>query len=116
MIKEGRFGKFIACSRYPECRYTRNIENAVKGKCPLCGSGLVSRVSRKYKGSQFYTCDRQGPDPECGFISWDIPIEGRTCEVCGSYMVWKRYRGRTYPRCGNRDCPTNARRKSRLKT
>ncbi|MDD4744366.1 MAG: type I DNA topoisomerase [Eubacteriales bacterium] len=108
VIKEGRFGKFIACSRYPECRYTRNIENAVKGKCPLCGSGLVSRVSRKYKGSQFYTCDRQGPDPECGFISWDIPIEGRTCEVCGSYMVWKRYRGRTYPRCGNRDCPTNA--------
>ncbi|MDW7657871.1 MAG: type I DNA topoisomerase [Bacillota bacterium] len=110
VIKEGRFGKFIACSRYPECRFTRNIENAVKGKCPLCGSGLVSRASRKYKGSHFYTCDKQGTDPECPFISWDLPIEGQHCETCGTYMVWKRFRGRSFPRCGNRDCPTNQKR------
>lgn len=106
VIKEGRFGKFIACTGYPECRYTRNIENAVKGKCPLCGSGLVSRVSKKYK-SNFYTCDKKGTDPECPFISWDLPIEGQNCETCGTYMVWKRYRGRSFPKCGNRDCPTN---------
>jgi DNA topoisomerase-1 len=109
VVKEGRYGKFIACSRYPECRYTRNVENAVKGKCPLCGSGLVSRTSKKFKGSHFYTCDKQGADPNCPFISWDIPIEGRTCETCGSYMVWKRFRGRSFPRCGNRDCPSNQR-------
>lgn len=115
VIKEGRFGKFIACSRYPDCRYTRNIENAVKGKCPLCGSGLVSRASRKYKGSHFYTCDKQGPDPECPFISWDLPIEGQFCETCGSYMVWKRFRGRSFPRCGNRDCPTNQKREKEQK-
>jgi DNA topoisomerase-1 len=110
VVKEGRFGKFIACSRYPECRFTRNVENAVKGKCPLCGSGLVSRSSRKYKGSHFYTCDKQGTDPECPFISWDLPIEGQNCETCGTYMVWKRFRGRSFPRCGNRDCPTNQKR------
>ena len=107
VVKEGRYGKFIACSRYPDCRYTRNVENTVKGTCPLCGSGLVSRKSRKYKGSQFFTCDKLGSDPECPFISWDLPIEGSSCETCGSYMVWKRFRGRSFPRCGNRDCPTN---------
>lgn len=106
MIKEGRFGKFIACSNYPDCKYTKNVEEQVQGKCPLCGSGLVSRISRKYN-SKFYTCDKKGSDPECGFISWNLPIEGRSCEVCGSYMVWKRFRGRTYPKCGNRDCATN---------
>lgn len=107
VIKEGRYGKFIACSRYPDCKYTRNVENAVKGKCPLCGSGLVSRVSKKFKGSRFYTCDKQGSDPNCPFISWDIPIDGKVCETCGTYMVWKRYRGRAFPKCGNKNCPTN---------
>ncbi len=100
VIKEGRYGKFIACSRYPECKYTRNVENTVKGKCPLCGSGLVSRISRKFKGSRFYTCDKQGSDPQCPFISWDIPIEGRFCETCGTYMVWKRFKGHSFPKCG----------------
>ena len=111
VIKEGRYGKFIACSNYPECKYTKNIEEAVKGTCPLCGSGLTSRVSKKFKGSRFYVCDKKGKDPDCSFISWDIPIDGQFCEVCGTYMVWKRYRGRTFPKCGNRDCPTNERKK-----
>ncbi|HBP37813.1 MAG TPA: type I DNA topoisomerase [Clostridiales bacterium] len=110
VIREGRYGKFIACSRYPECKYTKNVENAVKGKCPLCGSGLVSRASRKFKGSRFYTCDKQGSDPQCPFISWGIPIEGRSCETCGSYMIWQKFRGRTYPKCGNKDCPSNQKR------
>lgn len=111
VIKEGRYGKFIACSTYPECKYTRNMENTVKGNCPLCGSGLVSRVSKKFKGSRFYVCDKKGKDPECPFISWNLPIEGRTCETCGTYMVWKRFRGRSFPACGNRECPTNQRKK-----
>ncbi len=108
LIKEGKFGKFIACSRYPECKYTKNVEQTVKGHCPLCGSGLVKRRSRKY-GKDFFTCDKQGSNPECPFISWDLPIEGKTCETCGSYMVLKRFRGRAYPRCGNKACPTNQR-------
>lgn len=113
VIKEGRYGKFIACSNYPECKYTRNVENSVNGKCPLCGSGLVSRVSKKYKGSKFYVCDKKGKDPQCPFISWNLPIEGKTCDTCGTYMVWKRFRGRSFPACGNRDCPTNQKRKKK---
>ncbi|MBR6880504.1 MAG: type I DNA topoisomerase [Clostridiales bacterium] len=111
VIKEGKFGKFIACSRYPDCKYTKNIEITAKGKCPLCGSGIISLKSRKYKGKSFYTCDKKGSDPECGFISWDLPVDDRKCEECGSYMVWKRFRGKSYPRCSNKDCPTNARKK-----
>jgi DNA topoisomerase-1 len=107
LIKEGRYGKFVACSNYPECKFTKNLEQQVNGKCPLCGSGLVARTSKKYRNSKFYTCDKQGNDPECGFISWDLPIEGKVCETCGSYMVWKKFRGRSYPKCGNRNCPTN---------
>lgn len=107
VIKEGRYGKFIACNNYPNCKYTRNVETPAKGKCPLCGSGLVSRVSKKFRNSKFYTCDKQGSDPNCPFISWDLPIEGKTCDACGKYMVWKKFRGRSYPKCGNKDCPTN---------
>lgn len=109
LIKEGRFGKFVACSNFPTCKYTKNLDISVNGTCPKCGSGLVSHTSRKFKGRIFYTCDKKGSDPECPFISWDLPVEGKTCQTCGSYMVWKRFRGKTYPKCGNRDCPTNAR-------
>ena len=115
VIKEGRYGKFIACNGYPTCKYTRNLETTVKGKCPLCGSGLISRVSKKYRNSRFYLCDKQGSDPECPFISWNLPIEGKNCETCGSYMVWKNFRGRSYPGCGNRDCPTNKKKKASTK-
>ena len=113
IIREGRYGKFVACSRFPTCKYTKNLESPVNGKCPVCGSGLVSHTSRKFKGRTFYTCDKKGNDPECKFISWDLPIEGKVCETCGSYMVWKKFRGKTYPKCGNRDCPTNARKSAK---
>jgi DNA topoisomerase-1 len=116
VYKEGRFGRFIACSRYPECKFTRNVEQTVKGNCPKCGSGLAVRVSKKFKGKRFYTCDRKGAAPECDFISWDLPIEGRKCETCGSHMVWKSFKGRGFPKCGNRDCPTNANRRKKETT
>lgn len=111
VIKNGRYGKFIACSNFPNCGYTRNIENIVKGKCPICGSGLLSHKSRKYRGKTFYTCDKKGNNPECDFISWDLPIEDQKCEVCGSYMVWRRYRGKSYPKCSNKECSSNKSRK-----
>jgi len=113
MIKEGRYGKFVACSNFPECKYTKNLEVVVKGNCPICGSGLVSHTSRKFKNRVFYTCDKKGTDPECKFISWDLPVEGKFCETCGSYMVWKKFRGKSYPKCGNRDCVTNVRKNAK---
>ncbi|MBO4450199.1 MAG: type I DNA topoisomerase [Clostridiales bacterium] len=109
LFKEGRYGKFIACENFPECKYTKNIEVAAKGKCPICGSGLLSHRSKKYKGKVFYTCDKKGSDPECSFISWNLPIEGKVCPECGSYMVLKYFGKKVYPKCANKDCPTNAR-------
>ncbi len=107
LLKEGRYGKFAACKNYPTCKFSKNIDQEAKGKCPLCGSGLLVKTSKKFKGSKFYICDKKGSDPECPFISWDLPIEGKFCETCGTYMVLKRYKGRSYPKCGNRDCITN---------
>lgn len=112
MIKEGRYGKFVACSKFPTCKYTKNLDIVVNGTCPTCGSGLVSHTSKKFKGRVFYTCDKKGSDPQCPFISWDLPVEGKSCQTCGSFMVWKRFRGKAYPKCGNRDCSTNKRKSS----
>lgn len=105
LIKQGRYGKFIACSRYPDCDYTGNIEETAPGKCPLCGSGLLVKRTRKRRSSMFYVCDKKGSDPECPFISWNLPLE-ETCPACGAYMVQKQYRGRKYKQCSNKDCPS----------
>jgi DNA topoisomerase-1 len=107
LLRESRYGQFLSCSLYPTCKFTRNIDQSVKGNCPKCGSGLVVKVSKKFKGKRFFTCDRKGTNAECDFISWDLPMEGKTCEVCGSYMVWHSFKGRGgKPQCGNRDCST----------
>ena len=105
VIKDSRNGKFIACSNYPDCTYKKSIDVYAKGKCPLCGSGiLVKRTIKNHR--TFYVCDKKGNDPECGFISWDLPVENKKCDTCGSYMVLHRFRGKMYPRCSNEDCPS----------
>ncbi|MDD4160425.1 MAG: type I DNA topoisomerase, partial [Synergistaceae bacterium] len=73
LIKSGRFGEFIACSGYPECKYTRNIVRTTGIKCPKCGEGeLVRRRAGKgkVKGRMFYGCTWY---PECDYISWKKP-------------------------------------------
>ena len=107
VYKEGRFGKFIACANFPTCNYTKNIVVYAKGSCPKCGSGLLVHKSKKYKNKSFYTCDKQGADPNCDFISWDLPIDGKVCPECGSYMVLKHFGRKSYPRCSNKDCVSN---------
>ncbi|WP_034442673.1 type I DNA topoisomerase [Butyrivibrio sp. AE2032] len=109
LYKEGRYGKFIACTNFPECNYTQNIVVYAKGTCPRCGSGLLVHRSKKYRNKTFYTCDKKGADPNCDFISWDLPIEGKFCPECGSYMVLKHFGKKAYPRCSNKDCTTNVR-------
>lgn len=113
LIKEGRYGRFVACSNFPECKYTKNLETPVPVKCPICGSGLVALKSRKFKGRIFYTCDKKGSDSNCPFISWDLPIDGKFCPECQSYMVQKAFRGRKYEKCANKDCVTNKRTKAK---
>lgn len=111
VIKNGRYGKFIACDRFPDCDYTETIDVVAEGKCPKCGSHILEKKSKR--GSIFYVCDKKGTDPHCDFISWDRPLEEH-CELCGSYMVEKRYRGRKYKRCSNKDC-INAQSKAQRK-
>ena len=103
VIREGRYGKFIACSRYPDCKYTETISEPTASHCPKCGSPVRGRKIRR--GNKPYFCDKT-KDPDCDFTSFDLPIDGKSCETCGSYMVQKRFRGRTYERCSNKDCPS----------
>ena len=76
--KRGRFGEFIACSNYPECKYTRPILSTIGVKCPKCGEGdIVQRKSKK--GKSFYGCSRY---PDCDYVSWNRPA-GEKCPECG---------------------------------
>jgi len=84
VYKMGRYGKFLACSGFPECKNTKPIVHALGIPCPKCGSGeLVER--RTKKGRIFYGCSRY---PDCDFTSWDKPLQ-ETCPKCGGWMVQK---------------------------
>lgn len=85
VIKLGRYGKFYACSNFPECRNTKAIVKDIGITCPTCGKGHV--VERKTKKNRiFYGCERY---PDCEFISWDKPV-GRECPKCEHYLVEKK--------------------------
>jgi len=98
VVKSGKFGKFLACPGYPECKTTKPLpENEIKEPCPKCGSKLVSRISKK--GKKFYGCTNY---PECDFAAPSLPT-GEKCATCGGFML-KGIRGRNY--CINSECPT----------
>lgn len=98
VVKSGRFGKFLACPGYPECKNTKPMpEDEVKQPCPKCGGKLVKKISKK--GKKFYGCSNY---PDCDFAAPGIPT-GEKCPECGSYII-SAVRGRKY--CMNSDCPT----------
>jgi DNA topoisomerase-1 len=98
VIKIGRFGKFLACSGFPECTNTKKIIQATKGTCPLCGGTVVAKKSKK--GRNFFGCEKY---PDCNFMTWNTPIEEK-CPKCESSLFKKG--GRTgmilceKPECG----------------
>jgi DNA topoisomerase-1 len=97
VIKSGRFGKFLACSRYPECKTTRAISTGVL--CPECGGALAER--RTKKGRTFYGCSRY---PTCKFATWDKPIK-EACPQCGSpSLVMKSSKTASTIRCPRENC------------
>ncbi|MCI8525844.1 MAG: type I DNA topoisomerase [Oscillospiraceae bacterium] len=98
VIKIGRFGRFLACPGYPECKNTKPIVERMPGRCPQCGSGMLKRKSKK--GFAYYACERGA---ECGFMSWDVPTEF-DCPVCGQSMFKKSGRGQMKPFCINEKC------------
>ncbi len=88
VIKLGRYGKFYACSNFPDCRNTKPIVKEIGVECPVCHQGQV--VERKSKKNRlFYGCTRY---PECDFTSWDKPV-GRNCPKCDNYLVEKKVKG-----------------------
>jgi DNA topoisomerase I len=99
VLKHGRFGEFIACSRYPDCRFIKRETTGVT--CPECGAGeLLQRKSRR--GKKFYSCSEY---PKCRFVLWDKPIP-EACPKCNSsYLLEKYSRKQGLVRsCSNKDC------------
>ncbi|MDL2237558.1 type I DNA topoisomerase [Christensenellaceae bacterium OttesenSCG-928-K19] len=105
--KMGRFGEFLACPNYPECKNTKPIVEELDVPCPKCGGKVV--VKRSRKGHSFYGCEKY---PECDFVSWDKPLTEK-CETCGAYMVESKFKwGKTFKKCSNADCVTNQKKKT----
>ncbi len=105
VVRTSRFGKFLACPGYPECKNTKPVpEDEITQPCPKCGAKLLKKISKK--GKKFYGCSAY---PNCDFASPGIPT-GEICKDCGSYII-NGIRGRKY--CMNADCPSRKTTKSK---
>jgi len=99
VVKTGRFGKFLACPGFPECRSTKPILVDIGVPCPKCGNPLVERRTRG--GKNFYGCQTY---PECDFVTWDRPLTEK-CQSCGSFLVRHQFKtGRARNFCSNPAC------------
>lgn len=97
VIKHGRFGDFIACSGYPECKNTQTIVKSTGVKCPECGNDIIERRSRK--GKLFYGCSGY---PNCKNVYWYKPVDEK-CPKCGSLLVEKKTKKHDLE-CSNKEC------------
>lgn len=96
VIKIGPYGKFLGCSGFPECTFTKKIVTETKGACPECGKKMLLKKSKK--GKPFYGCE----DRECNYMTWDLPLEEK-CPQCGKTLFKKTGRlGKIY--CAKEGC------------
>lgn len=99
VIREGRFGKFLACPNFPKCRNTKPILHPIGVKCPQCGADILERKSKT--GKVFYGCEKY---PECDYTTWDKPLN-ETCPDCKHMMVEHVERnGSKRKFCSNPEC------------
>ena len=98
VVKNGRFGKFLACPGYPDCKNTIAIVETIGVKCPKCGGEIVKKRSKK--GRAFFGCNNY---PKCEFVSWDEPIKEK-CPQCSGPMVIKRLKSKTEIKCLDEKC------------
>lgn len=107
VIKTGRYGKFLACSGFPECKTTKPYYEKIGVACPKCNGSIIAKKSKK---GVFYGCTGY---PGCDFTSWNKPID-KKCTACGSIMVLKFGRNRkAYPQCINPDCTKKDKKKAK---
>ncbi|MCR4925099.1 MAG: type I DNA topoisomerase [Clostridiales bacterium] len=85
VIKTGRYGKFLACPGYPDCKNTKPLVIEMGAKCPKCGGNIIQKKTPK--GYVFYGCSNY---PECDFMTWDEPIKDEVCPNCGKALFRKR--------------------------
>ena len=98
VIKMGRFGKFLACPGFPECKNAKPLVERMPGRCPKCGSGMLKRKSKR--GYAYYACEKGA---ECGFMTWDVPT-AEDCPECGQTLFKRSGKGRMKPFCVNENC------------
>ncbi len=97
VVKSGRFGKFLACPGFPECKNTKKIVKKAEGNCPRCGAKMLIKKSKN--GKSFYGCEKY---PECNFMSWDEPVSD-LCPKCGATLFRKKGKaGKLY--CAKEGC------------
>jgi DNA topoisomerase I len=99
VIKHGRYGKFLACPGYPECKNAKPIVEEIEAPCPKCGGKVLAKKSKK--GKKFFGCANY---PACDFVSWNEPLKDK-CPDCGSYMVLKYSKTKgNYAQCSDSSC------------
>lgn len=98
VYKLSKFGKFLACPGYPECKNTKTIREGTGAMCPKCGGEILVKKSRR--GKIYYGCEHS---PKCDFMLWDMPVKDEECPQCGGLLLKKQgKRGKIY--CHNEDC------------
>ena len=100
VVRHGKYGDFLACSGYPECKNTKPIVKKIGVSCPIkgCDGEIVERISKR--GRKYYTCTNY---PECNFISFNKPVN-KFCPKCGSILVEAGSKSKKYLKCSNPEC------------
>ena len=98
VYKMSRYGRFLACPNFPNCRNTKPIVEKISVPCPKCGAAIIKKKSKN--GKVFFGCETY---PTCDFTSWDQPVEQR-CPKCGGIMTQRRGRNGSYVGCANKEC------------
>ena len=96
VLRTGKFGSFYACSRYPDCKFTKARMKDTGVSCPKCNAKVVTKFGRNH--TVFYSCERY---PECDFSSWDMPTN-ELCPTCGKMLFRKK--GKSVLVCHDADC------------
>jgi len=98
VIKNGRYGKFLACPGFPDCRNARPLLEEAGVNCPKCGGKVLVKKTRK--GKKYFGCEN---NPDCNFMTWDKPIK-ESCPKCGSFLVKKLSGKKVFLKCSSEDC------------